>query len=507
MKPSTAQRSWLALIVCALLFKLTYLVQYLELPFLYGPMFDSAIYLEQASSVLAGRFGDPTLLGFSPAYGYFLALTDGGSHHGVPVLWQLLFGLFNLALIRRITARWFGEPAGLLSAFLYLAYGLLAFYETKLMSETLGMTLLLGAIDGLTSTRFARSEPLPCVATGAALAFATLARASFVPMLPWFTLAACLPWGFSDPLANAGIRARLPRAAWLTLGLVAILSLNGAWTKLHSGLFVPVILVSSTIARATQLGEWHGKLSALGETSERELDAWNVVHQARAQLHRSRAGLPETPAERAGLLGGMDLGGYLRGIPSKLWITVSDTETTFDYGYYGERSEVSAYRASFVSFGMLLSLAALGLLLSVHDRKIGALWPLAPIVIGVLLTVTLVHPSSRYRLPLVIALLPLASHALVRAPQIVRLWPRLVACAYVVLAIGYFAWATLSYRLGYPAMWELRVAEAAVIAGDREEAFRRLDRAHAMAPSDPPIVERARYVASMLGSRPRSNRR
>lgn len=503
MKPKTVRRLWLALIAGALLFKLTYLVQYLELPFLYGPMFDAAVYLEQAASVRAGRFGDATLLAFSPAYGYFLALVDGGTHHGLPVLVQLLLGLFNLALIRRITARWFGEPAGLLSALLYLGYGLLVFYETKLMSETVGMTLLLATLDVLSSWRFARAEPVVCVATGALLAFSALARASLVPMLPWFALAPLWRWGTSDPLANAGLRGRMPRAAWLTLGLVAVLGANGAWTHAHSGLFVPVILVSTTMARATQIGEWHGDLAALGDAKQGELDAWSVVHQARTRLQRLRRGLPETPAARAPF-GGIDVGGYLRGLSSKLRVTLSDTETTFDYGYYGERTELPALRVLLVSFGMLLALAALGVLLSIRDRKLGLLWPLVPIVVGVLLTVTLVHPSSRYRLPLVIALLPLASHALVSAPQIVRPSWRLAACAYAALVVAYFGWATHAYRLSYPAMWELRVAEAAVIAGDREEAFRRLDRAHAMAPSDPPIVERARYVTSMLGRRPRA---
>ncbi|MDB4991025.1 MAG: hypothetical protein JWN04_6203, partial [Myxococcaceae bacterium] len=322
--PQTRLFTWL--IVLGASCKACYLAAYLELPFLFGPLFDSQVYLLQARRIGEGRFGDPTLLAFSPLYGYFLAIL--GAHQGsiLPVLVQFVLGLLNLALIRTITARLFGELAALLATALYLGYGPLLFFESKVMSETLGMFLLLMSLALIYRPSFARAAPSLCSAAGMTMALAVLTRASLLPTLPW--LAASLWLRRSDEPSDSrgtltGPRTR--RTLWFTLALMLVFAAHGGWTRWHSGLFVPVILVSNTAARATH-ETWTGDLSVFRGAHEELVGAFSVVDQARARLARKRRGEPEPAPEP------FALAGYLTQVPSKLWLTLRDQETSFDYG-------------------------------------------------------------------------------------------------------------------------------------------------------------------------------
>src|SRR3954452_8275653 len=104
--------SWLLGLLVAV--RLAYLGQYLQLPFVFGPVFDSQVYIAQADAILAGRFADPALLAFSPLYGYFLALLGSTPGHLLPLIVQLALGVLNIVLIYRITlVLWRQRPAAL----------------------------------------------------------------------------------------------------------------------------------------------------------------------------------------------------------------------------------------------------------------------------------------------------------------------------------------------------------------------------------------------------------
>lgn len=187
-EPADARRL-LALLALAALLRVTYLAEYLSLPFLEGPLFDSPVYLRQAASIHAGRLADPTLLAFSPLYGYFLALF-GPDPRLIPVLAQLLLGLATLYLLHRTVAALFDEKAALIAGLLMTGYGLVVFFETKLMSETLGLALLVSAVAALASASFRKGGPVAIAGAGVLLALAVLARASLLFTLPLFVLAA-----------------------------------------------------------------------------------------------------------------------------------------------------------------------------------------------------------------------------------------------------------------------------------------------------------------------------
>jgi hypothetical protein len=493
MGGSTSRAVWLAFAALVLL-RVVYLAEYVELPFLYGPLFDAQVYLAQADALRAGRFGDPTLLAFSPLYGYLLAALGAHAASIAPLLLQLALGVVNVALIWRIGRVLFGARAGAWGAGWYAAYGPLLCFETKIMSETLGLSLLLCALERFVSRRFSSGSWRASFGCGLLLALAVLARASLLFCLPFFALAAALlpAADAQQPATPFAQRPATRRTLGVTLGVLLVLGGYGLFTRAHSGLFVPVILTSNSASQATR-GEFAGDLSAFQASGAQPVGAWSVVEQAEARLRALRSGRPDPASARAGI----DLLGWLRQLPRKTWLTFRDAESSFDYGYYGERSEVPALYVTFASFGMLACFAALGAWLALRAGDRRALLALAPVLAGVLAVTTLFHPSTRYRLPLLVVLAPLAGLAWAHAQRCLteaRRAPLLALCGLTLL----FAGLNAKRGLSRPGIWQLRAAEAAAVAGDLPECRSRLRAAAAAEPDAADVRDRARYVASLL---------
>lgn len=476
-------RALLWLLCAAVVIKGVYLVQYAALPILDGPAFDSLAYLRQARAIAAGRFGDASLVAFSPLYGYLLALIGAQDNFARVVVLQLVLGCFNLVLIYQIAERLFGRRAALVTSTLYLGYGLLAFYETKVLAETLGLTLSLVAFSLLTSAAVVRGQVRSTIVAGGVLALAVLARTNLLLVVPFVVAALLVP-------VERDWSTAVRRALGCVLGLCLVFGANGAWNYRNTGLFVPVILTSQTATRASTT-TWNGSIAAFSARDDGQVGVFDVLRQAQARI----AG--HAPAQAAGI----DVLGVLRGAPAKLLATARNVETDFQYGYYGERSEVSILGLLSVSFGLLEALALLGVVALFATSRLRTLIPLAPWALGALATTVLFHPSSRYRLPLVLPLLMLAGVGVVwlwHQPRNRRFWSMALP---VVLCGAYFTHATVNYQLNDPAMWHLRMAESAIAAWDAEEAERRITRAESIAGDQPHIQKRIAYLRSQASGR------
>lgn len=463
----TERRRLLVLLLLAALLRITYLLEYLSLPFIDGPLFDSVVYLRQAESIEAGRLGDPSLVAFSPLYGYFLA-AFGADARLLPIAAQLFFGLCTLYLLHRAAAALFDEVTALSAGLLLTGYGLVVFYETKLMSEALGLFLLVASVTVLASASFRRGRLVASAGAGSLLALAVLARASLLFCVPFFVVAAFLPWAPDEPR-----RARARRGLGLGLSIALIFGAHGLENLAHTGLFVPVILPSQTAAEASR-ADWTGSFDVFGP----DASPWDVVDQARERIARAERGEPDPPGPE------IDLAGLIRRAPVKAALTFRDTETSFDYGYYGERSEVRVFALMPLSFGAIALLALAGAVLLARTRGWRALVLHLPIVMGVLAVAIMFHPSSRYRLPLVVPLVLLGGYAARQA--VAREGPRRwLGAALLFVVIGAFAVPTYAgWRLSRPAAWHVRVAEAAIEAGRYEEADLRLRRALSLVDDD-----------------------
>jgi hypothetical protein len=450
--PLTRAR-WLLLGLAAVI-RIAFWAESSALPFMDAPLFDSAVYLHQASALRAGHFADPSLLAFGPLYGWFLALV--GTYE---IQAQLVLGLVTTAVLARAAERRSSE-AGILCLVLWIGYAVPLFYETLVMSETLGLCLTAGALAAYLSPSFQRADPRIATLTGALSGLATLTRANLLFALPFFVLFALVP---RESEARGPI---LRRTAWLLVGLALVLGANGAWNFAHVRRFVPVILASRTASTASSHGAWTGSLAPLG-SGDAPPSAWDVVHQAEATLASS------DPAP----LPAIDLGGWLASSPPKLARTFSDVETTFDYGFYGERTELRSLAWEPISMGTLLALGVLGAFALVRRRGWRALVPYLPLIFGTVMVTTLFHPSGRYRLSMSLPLVLLAADGLAAMFAITDRRLRAIGLGAVLVVLLAFGIRHLSHPLASPGMWELRVAEGEAARGDVTAARARIARA------------------------------
>lgn len=477
MPPGSLTRARWLLLVLAALQRVVFRAESVRLPFMEAPMFDSAVYLHQSESILAGHFDDPTLVAFGPAYGWFLAAFG---EHAIEA--QLVLGWLTCVLVERLGAR-AGEAAGLAALALWVGYSVPIFYETKIMSEPLGLFLITLAVWSYLHREADEGRPRRALVAGAILGLAVLTRANLLFSLPVFVGAACLRRGVE------GRRERAWRAGALTIGLAAVLVANGAWNVAHFGRFIPVILTSRTASRASESAEWTGSLAVFGR-DDRPPSAWDVVEQARETLSRP-------PDEAMGP--SIDLAGWVASAPAKLARTFSDVETTFDYGYYGERTELPSLAWQPVSFGTLLLLGALGMAELVRRRRWSELAAHLPLIVGAVVVTTLFHPSTRYRLSMAIPLVSLSAHAVAALIALEPERRRRLSAATLTLVCALLAFRHLTHALASPAMWHLRVAEGEAGRFDVDAARARI--ARAMTYDDPAAVERLEQLRA-LGALP-----
>lgn len=459
-----------------LIFKLVYLAAYIDLPFLYGGIGDSHIYLGQAFALSNGELSDPRMVAFSPLYGGFLYLFGGLSVPLLVVVLQLIMGSVSAVLIARMLQRRISPLAGWLGAGLYVTYGVFIYYETKLLSETLALFLVsvgLTLFDRLQDERTARSRLQLAAVAGLVFGLCTLARASFLFCLPPLVLAVIFFGG--SRARRAGL------AVALCLGMAAPLLANGLKTWVMTGHFIPVVAVSSTVEKTTTQ-DWDG-LANLQPKHDASAD--DVVREAAKRL----ASDTPMPSPR------IDWIGFFRGAPGKVVEAFSPTEYTYQYGYYGERAAIGVLRVLPGSFAFIAIFGLVGLGLALRGRMSRELLLTAgPIVVGTLGMMCLFHPSSRYRMPMTLGLLMLAAGACATLWQVERA-RRGVRVGLVALFVA-LAVPQVGYTLSNPAGWHFTLAQSHLVAGNVIGAEAEIRSALALAPDD---LELRRRVRALLG--------
>ena len=469
-----------AVLAVGVLIKFAYLGDYVALPFIDVPLFDAEVYAHQTRAILAGRFGDATLIAFSPLTGWFGAALGGNPF--VIAFVQCGMGVLDGYLLYRIASRYASPRLALIAPLVLFGYGMALSYESKVVSEPLGLFFAVLATERMTSPAFREGARGAALVTGILFASTVLARASLLFALPFVVLASALP--YTGTAARPSLRREGMRAALVTSGIALILVGNGLWNLANTGLFVPVISVSQTIEHTTST-TFDGALRPDHATTL--ASPWDVVRQAEARIAARARGESDRP------MPGVNLVGFVLGAPKKIWRTLSDTEITFDYPYYGERTVVPTLERLPITFGGILSLGLLGIVGCVRSSRARSLWPLMPLVAGVLVVTSLYHPSSRYRLAMIVPMIALAPAGIEWMLGLARA-ERLAGFAFVGAILGVLAYQTYTYELRQPGAFEGIVAEAYAKAGDYENARIHAERALALEPDSPDVRARVDLV-------------
>jgi len=143
------------------------------------PIFDEAFYHEQAQSIVAGIWHGREAFFMGPLYSYFLALLylvfQGSKFWALAA--QSAIGSLTCVLTYLIGRRLFTEKTGLVAAFASSLYGMLIFYDSVLLMETLvlflNMLCLLLVVRAVTARQYTLF-----FAAGVVLGLSALGRAS-----------------------------------------------------------------------------------------------------------------------------------------------------------------------------------------------------------------------------------------------------------------------------------------------------------------------------------------
>lgn len=401
-----------------LLLKLIYLVFYAQRsPFYSTPIGDSALYLDWARSIITGEFWrqPQQFLVFyrAPLYPFLLVLPLKvfGSATLPMYLLQILLGTVNLYITYVIARRLFGHRVGIIAIILAGLYAPLVFKETKLVSTTITISLLLLAAYFLIKASDHRPR-LNWFLSGVFAGLATLTWGGIIVFVP----VVFLFWLLMKP------RPKFQRVLLLAAGcFLAMLP-----ATLHN-LFVgnDWVLVNSNSGYTFYQGNnpaASGTIVHPPEVYERAYDGrfpTGIADQQQFDLGYASSHLKPTkqgekqelvkPSEASRFwLGralswiGRNPGAFIRLEFNKIVLALSNYEFPSNYYLNVEQDQVPVLRIFLMPFALILALGVLGLVVTFGERDRN--WPLLVLIVTTLLILIVFYAGSRYRLPLVLPL-------------------------------------------------------------------------------------------------------
>ncbi len=358
-----------------------------DLPVVRTPELDSAQYVAWAGWIAEGNHAwpQPTIQG--PGYPYFLAVLlwlTGGSIAGAAVL-QGVLGALSCVVTAMLATRWFGRSAGLAAGMLQALQGPLAYVETSIHCEGLLLFFVLVSVHVFTTRR---STIGGLVASGVLLGAAAIVRATALALVPVFAGILLME--------AAGWRVRLRRVAAMAFG-AALLILPVAAKNASEP------IGSFQLQGFAGLNFYIGNSPAGSGTATVRLGTgWEMLWG-----EASRAGLV-TPASQDRYyfrktfseIAGAPLR-WLRILGSKAIWSIQDDEIRDSLSFHFFADAVPLLRW-LPGFGLLVSLAAAGVLLLVIQRqRRRAPLELVWWTLAMWATVVLLVAGLRYRMPVV----------------------------------------------------------------------------------------------------------
>jgi 4-amino-4-deoxy-L-arabinose transferase-like glycosyltransferase len=376
----------------------------------------------------------------APLYPYFLAAVYGlgGSPFAARLL-QVVLDAGTVVLVAAAADRLWRPPHGAVAGLLAAFYGPLVFQSTLLLKETLGIAACALLLYLLAAPAPRGPRPAALAAAGLALGLACLVRENLLLLVPvvagWVALAAPVP-------------DRRRRLAALAAGLLVALAPVALLNRRAGGEW---FLTSSQAGMNLWIGNHRGAPGTnapLAYGTQRPEAERADARRIAAALLTTRSGrrvAPESlsPGEVSRLLWregqreiAADPAAWLGLMARKLRLFWNAYEIPDSEGFELYRSRSRSLRLAGVGFGWIAPLAAVGLVCA-WRRQPRAAALLALLAAAVCASVVLFFVFGRYRLPVVVPLLPLAAAGVVETAARVnaaRRQPRAAAVALGILA-------------------------------------------------------------------------
>jgi len=420
-----------------------------DLPISRTPQLDSAAYLSWAGALVNDPSFWPVYPEHAPGYPMFLAAVlaaSGGSLTAVRVV-QSILGAIACVLTARIASRTLSPKAFLPAGLLQAAYAPLVYIDSALLAESVFVFLLILALDRATSAS-TRKQWLVC---GIVIGAAIVVRPTAVLLLAAFAVV-------------IAVRMQRPAAIGFAGSLVAGALIIVAPIVIQNWRVTGVPMVQAYAGMNFYLGNRPG---GTGMASARLGGEWDAL-----EGEASRAGTNRNDQDAYYIRKTLDdiaaqPGRYVGLIASKLAWSVSDEELRDTHSYYFFE-HAAPFLRWLPGFGVIGALAVIGALTSRGGNRS---WLFA-YAAAMLVTVVFLVVGTRYRLPLVPAVIAFAGAGI--AGTLDRLRARewkdaggLIAIAAVVLVLAHARTDASSRNLteewaftGLALLQENQVAEA-----------------------------------------------
>jgi tetratricopeptide (TPR) repeat protein len=385
-------------LLIAVVFKAVYLFQYkLGSPYYYVPIVDSQIYDVWALKVAKGEGYGRMPFYMAPLYPYLLGLIYKIFGHTKLVVYvvQMFLGLCNAFLVYLLGRKFWGHKYGLIGMCLILGYAPLVYLETKLLTETLAVTLNLVSVL-LVICAVHNPSKIRFLAAGVALGVSALCR-------PVGTIVVGLIFLW---LVVQAVRGRcgiyLSHAAVLILGFALALSPVTIRNYLVSGEFVPISANGGVVFAQGNNSRSKGLFSTLpgfsGSVKAEYEEA--VAVASRALGHKA------TSSEMSAYWFRYAVDfirthpwAYIKLIGLKILWSLHNRESTCIYSVYLEKRLVPVTKLLVVPYGVIAGLGFCGMVLAARSRAFPGVRVLMIYVLSIYLSLLIFSVSSRYRVP------------------------------------------------------------------------------------------------------------
>lgn len=402
----------------ALAIRLLYIRQIETIPFFYTPISDAKGYNDWARTIAAGNWwGDQTFYQ-APLYPYVLALIKlllGDSLLAARVV-QAVLGSLSCGLVGLAGWGFISRRAGLWSAGILACYPPAIFFDGLIQKTCLGQFLAAGLLATLAWT-VARPGRAKALLSGLILGLYALTRENALALVPvvgiWLWL------GF-------GQAARVRRLGWCVLllaGLAAVLVPVGLRNLIAGGQFALTTFQMGPnfyIGNSPQATGRYVPLVAGHETPDFERrDATELAERARGHALSPREVSAYWMGQAWQFTRSEPLA-WLKLLATK-WLLVWNAYEIPDsesYYIYAAWSWLLGTLAGLLHFGVLLPLAAAGVVLTWPQRR--QLWVLYALALTMAAAVAVFYVFARYRYALVPVLVLFAGAALAGGLPLLR---------------------------------------------------------------------------------------
>ena len=405
----SAVATGLVVFIVALAIRLVYLVQVHDSIVFETLIGDGRSFDAWAQRLVAGEEEQQTFYQ-APFYPYFLAAIYKlyGAHDTLVVrVIQMVFGAASCALVASATSLFFSKRAGLIAGALLAVYPLSFYFDGVIQKASMAqffvaLLLYLFALRE-TAHRFPQRHAF---AMGVTLGLLTLLRENAL---------ALAPVGLLWIAVESGGARRATRCAVFLLGIGLALSPAAVRNYEANGVALPT---TYNFGPNFYIGNHKGAPGYYTPLKLGRGDAEYERGDAEA-LAEQETGQSLTPAEVSSFFTARTIRDIRDDVPAWIgllaykWALVWNAEEISDtdsWRVYADYSVLLALLASIFHFGVLSPLAAFGMVLTWDERRRS--WVLYAMLVAVAASVALFFVFGRYRLPLVLMLVPFAAAGL-----------------------------------------------------------------------------------------------